>query len=142
MQTDKTVLKYRNFYDYIKNALERKEQWALRFRKGLLTRGKNTDNFTETMIFVFKCVILKRIRAYNLLELVKFITEDLEMYFQRKLLALAFGKPQNLHVTARCFGRNASTMPVHNITRDIKILFILMLQAERTRTSLTKLTPV
>ena len=29
MQTDKTVLKYRNFYDYIKNVLERKEQWAL-----------------------------------------------------------------------------------------------------------------
>ena len=84
MQTDKTVLKYRNFYDYIKNALERKEQWALCFRKGLLTRGNNTDNFTESMIFVFKCVILKRIRAYNLLELVKFITEDLEMYFQRK----------------------------------------------------------
>jgi hypothetical protein len=82
MQTDKKVLKYRNFYDYIKNALERKEQWALCFTKGLLTRGNNTDNFTESMIFVFKCVILKRIRAYNLLELVKFITEDLEMYFQ------------------------------------------------------------
>ena len=71
MQTDKTVLKYRNFYDYIKNALERKEQWALRFRKGLLTRGNNTDNFTESMIFVFKCVILKRIRAYNSYEIHK-----------------------------------------------------------------------
>ena len=74
----------------------------------------------------------------------KFITEDLEMYFQRKLLALAFGETQNLHVTARCFGRNASTIPVDNITRprDIEILFILMLQAERTRLSLNKLTPV
>ena len=88
MQSDKTVLKYPTFCVYIQNALERKEQWALCFRKGLLTRGNNTDNFTESMIFVFKCVILKRIRAYNLLELVKFITEDLEMYFQTKLLAL------------------------------------------------------
>jgi hypothetical protein len=120
MQSDKTVLKYTNFCNYIKNALERKEQWALCFRKGLLTRGHNTDNFTESMIFVFKCVILKRIRAYNLLELVKFITEDLEMYFQRKLLALSFGKPQNLHVTARCFGKDASTVALDNITRDIK----------------------
>ena len=68
MQSDKTVLKYQTFCVYIKNALERKEQWALCFRKGLLTRGNNTDNFTESMIFVFKCVILKRIRAYNLLE--------------------------------------------------------------------------
>ena len=125
MQSDKTVLKYRNFCDYIKNALQRKEEWALCFRKGLITRGNNTDNFTESMIFVFKCVILKRIRAYNLLELVKFITEDLEMYryFQRKLLALAFGKPQNLHVTARCFGRDASTVALDNINRDIENAF-------------------
>ena len=120
MQSDKTVLKYRNFCDYIKNALQRKEEWALCFRKKLITRGNNTANFTESMIFVFKCVILKRIRAYNLLELVKFITEDLEMYFQRKLLALAFGKPQNLHVTARCFGRDASTVALDNINRDIE----------------------
>ena len=70
------------------------------------------------MIFVFKRVMLKRIRAYNLLQLVKFITEDLEIYFQRKLLALAFGKPQNLHVTARCFGRDASTVALDNINRD------------------------
>ena len=66
------------------------------------------------MIFVFKCVILKRIGAYNLLELCKFITQDLEMYFQRKLLALVFGKPQNLHVTSRCFG----TVPIDSIRRD------------------------
>ena len=39
------------------------------------------------MIFVFKCVVLRRMRAYNLIELFKFITEDLEMYFQRKLLS-------------------------------------------------------
>ena len=116
--SDQTVLRYPNFKDYLEHALERKEQWALCFRKGLKTRGNNTDNFTESMIFVFKCVILKRIRAYNLLELLKFITEDLEMYFQRKLLALAFGKPQNLHVTSRCFGRDASTVPIDNIKRD------------------------
>ena len=136
MQSDKTVLKYPTFCVYIKNALERKEQWALCFRKGLLTRGNNTDNFTESMIFVFKCVILKRIRAYNLLELVKFITEDLEMYFQRKLLALAFGKPQNLHVTARCFGRDASTVALDNITKGNENSFHFNVTS-RTNKSLT-----
>lgn len=45
------------------------------------------------------------------------------MYFQRKLLALAFGKPQNLHVTARCLGRNASTVPLDSITRNIENYF-------------------
>ena len=47
-------------------------------------------------------------RAYNLIELFKFITEDLETYFQRKLLALAFGKTQNLHLAPRCFDATGS----------------------------------
>ena len=65
---------------------------ALCHRKKLQTRGNNTDNYTESMIFIFKCIILCRIRAYNLVELFKFIVEDLEIYFQCKVLALAFGK--------------------------------------------------
>ena len=85
------------------------------------------------MIFVFKCVILKHIRAYNLLELFKFITEDLETYFERKLLALAFGKPQNLYVTARCFGRSASRVkPINNIKKDIKNPFVFSIQSRKT----------
>ena len=62
------------------------------------------------MIFVFKCAVLRKMRAYNLIELFKFITEDLEMSFQRKRLSLAFGKPQNLHLAARCFGRSANSI--------------------------------
>ena len=67
MQSDKTVLKYRNLCDYIKNTLQRKEEWALCFRKGLITRGNNTDNFTESMIFVFKC----HLQAYQGLQLIR-----------------------------------------------------------------------
>ena len=59
-------------------------------------------------------------RVYNLIELFKFITEDLEMYFQRKLLSLAFGKPQNLHLASRCFGRSASSVSQSTITIDEK----------------------
>ena len=136
MLSDKTVLKCRTFCDYIKNALERKEQWTLCFRKGLFTRGNKTDNFTESMIFVSKCVILNRIKAYNLLELVKFITEDFAMYLQRKLLALAFGKPQNLYVTARCFGRDESTVALDNITRNIENPFYFNVTS-RTNKNLT-----
>ena len=72
------------------------------------------------MIFVFKCVVWRRMRAYNLIELFKFITEDLEMYFQRKLLSLAFGKPQNLHLASRCFGRSGSSVSQSTITIDEK----------------------
>ena len=59
-------------------------------------------------------------RAYNLIELFRFITEDLEMYFQRKRLSLAFDKPQNLHLAVRCFGRTASSVSQHPIIIDEK----------------------
>ena len=95
-----------------------KDDRALRNRSQLRTRGNNTYNYTESMIFVFKCVVLRRMRAYNLIELFHFITEDLEMYFQWKLLSLAFGKPQTLHLAARCSGRNASSVNLNSITKD------------------------
>lgn len=70
------------------------------------------------MINVFKSVILHRIRAYNLIELFKFITENLAMYFQRKLLALAFGKTQNLHLAPRCLGATGLTVQLSMITQN------------------------
>ena len=86
--------------------------------KTSMAANVNKGYYTESMIFVFKCVVLRRMRAYNLIELFHFITEDLEMYFQRKLLSLAFGKPQNLHFAACCFGRNTSSINLNSITKD------------------------
>ena len=102
--SDTVLQKYSLYKEYLTKAIDRRKEWALSYRGKLRTRGNNTDNYTESMIFVFKCVVLRRMRAYNLIELFKFITEDLEMYFQRKLLSLAFGKPQNLHLASRYFG--------------------------------------
>lgn len=118
--SDTLLKKYPLYEEYLNKAIDRRKEWAICYREDLRTRGNNTDNYTESMIFVFKCVILRRMRAYNLIELFKFITVNLEMYFQRKLLSLAFGKPQNLHLAARCFGRSASTVNQSKITVDDK----------------------
>ena len=118
LKEDPMVKKYKIFLGYIKSAMQRKSEWAVCLRRKLLTRGNNTDNYTESMIFIFKCIILRRIRAYNLVELFRFIVEDLDKYFQRKLLSLAFGKPQNLHIASRCFGKSASTVDFATITQD------------------------
>ena len=80
--SDTLLQKYPPYQEYLNKAIDRRKEWALCYRAGLRTRGNNTDNYTESMIFVFKCVILRRMRAYNLIELFQFITEDLEMYFQ------------------------------------------------------------
>lgn len=66
LKNDETVKMYTNFLTYIKHSMEKKTEWAICQRKQFLTRGNNTDNYTESMIFIFKCVILRRIRAYNL----------------------------------------------------------------------------
>jgi len=116
--TDKVTVKYPNYQEYLKKCLKRQQEWAICHRKNLITRGNNTDNYTESMINIFKSVILHRMRAYNLIELFKFITEDLEMYFQRKLLALAFGKTQNLHLAPRCFGATGSTIQLSAVKQS------------------------
>ena len=118
--SDTILQKYSLYQGYLNKAIDRRKEWALCYRTDLRTRDNNTDNYTESMIFVFKCVVLRRMRAYNLIELFRFITEDLEMYFQQKLLSLAFGKPQNLHLAARCFGRTASSVSQSTITINEK----------------------
>ena len=86
------------------------------YRTELRTRGNKTENSTQSMTFVFKCVALTRMQAYNLIALFQFITEDLEMYFHHTLLSMAFGKPQNLHLAACCLGENASFVSMSGIT--------------------------
>ena len=115
---DKITLKYPNYQEYLKRSKMQQQEWALCHRKKLITRWNNTDNYTELMINIFKSVILHRIRADNLIELFKFITEDLEIYFQRKLLALAFGKTQNFHFAPRCFGTTSSTVHLSAIEQS------------------------
>ena len=115
---DKLNVRYPNYHEYLKRSLKRHQEWALCCGKNLLTRGNNTDNYTESMINIFKSVILHRIRAYNLIELFKFITEDLEMYFKRKLLALAFGKTQNLHLAPKCFDATGLTVQLSAILQS------------------------
>ena len=117
--TDKITVKYPNYQESLKRSLKRQQEWALCHRKNLITRGNNTDNYTESMINIFKSAILHRMRAYNLIELFKFITEELEMYFQRKLLALAFGKTQNLHLAPRCFGATGSTIQLSAVQQSM-----------------------
>ena len=115
---DTITKKYPNYQEYLKKSLKCQKEWALCHRKNLITRGNNTDNYTESMINIFKSVILHWMRAYNLIELFKFITEDLEMYFQWKLLALAFGKTQNLHLAPRCFGLTGSTVQLSAVKQS------------------------
>ena len=81
--------KYPNCYqEYEKRSLKGQQEWALCHCKNLITRGNTSDNYnyTESMINIFKSVVLQLKRAYNFIELFKFITEDLQMtVFSKKI---------------------------------------------------------
>ena len=48
------------FYRHVNTLLERSEILALAFRASDLTRGHNTNNFSEVTIRIFKEVVLER----------------------------------------------------------------------------------
>lgn len=52
--------KYKNLKAYLKTVFAYKERWCLLYRRGLLTRGNNTNNFVESQFLVLKDNILCR----------------------------------------------------------------------------------
>ena len=53
-------------------------------------RGINTNNYDESGIRILKDIVFKRVKAYNLMQLFNFITVTFEMYYKRRLLAIAY----------------------------------------------------
>ncbi|GFR17492.1 SWIM-type domain-containing protein [Trichonephila clavata] len=85
------LLKCKNYPDYVKrfrNFLARKKEWILLFRKDLITRNNNTNNFSEASIWILKDVILSRTRAFNLIALCEFFLGVWEDYFSKYYLNL------------------------------------------------------
>lgn len=83
---------YPKFNKYIKNYLARKELWCLFYRKNLMTRGTNTNNYVEIMFRLFKDIPLERTKAYSLTQLVDFITSSFSSYYKQRILDVIMGK--------------------------------------------------
>jgi hypothetical protein len=71
---------------------ERKEDWALYNRKGVLTRANNTNNYAEAAMRVLKDRVFERVKAFNLAQMVDFVITRLEGYYERKLLDAAHNR--------------------------------------------------
>ena len=55
-------------------------------------RGINTNNYAESGIRILKDIVFKRVKAYNLMQLFNYITVTFEMYYKRRLLAIAYNR--------------------------------------------------
>ncbi|GFR23848.1 SWIM-type domain-containing protein [Trichonephila clavata] len=95
------LLKCKNYPDYVKrfrNFLARKKEWILLFRKDLITRNNNTNNFSEASIQILKGVILSRTRAFNVIALCEFFLGVWEDYFTKKLFEFATSRRSSVTV--------------------------------------------
>jgi hypothetical protein len=63
------------------------------FRKSLITRGQNTNNISEAGMKIVKDVILQRIKVYSPVQLFYFIINDLDAFYEMKLLDTAANRP-------------------------------------------------
>ena len=133
LASDSTVKLYPKFVQHIKNYWPKRERWALCFRSELMTRGNNTNNYAEAGIKVLKEQVFSRIKAYNLLEMVSFVIDVMEMYYQRRLLHLANNQIDR-YITLRFCGLKLHTVPLETIKRhegDLDHIFYVNSRSER-----------
>ncbi|KAJ8912471.1 hypothetical protein NQ315_014571 [Exocentrus adspersus] len=70
--------KYPKFTKYVESMLERIELWCLLYRRNLMIRGTNTNNYIEVTFRLLKDIALERTKAFNLTQLSDFIINNFE----------------------------------------------------------------
>ena len=109
-----TASKYPHFCNYVKALWTKRHQWALCFRVSLPVRGNHTNNYSEAGMKILKELIFSRVKAYNLIQMFHFVTDALELYYQRKLLSIAHCRFDH-YVSMKFKGINASKIKLENI---------------------------
>lgn len=90
---DELTKKYSRFETFVVGLFQRRNEWALCLRKRLITRGQNTNNICEAGVKIVKDTILDRTKAYSPVQLFFFIVNDLDAFYEMKLLDIAANRP-------------------------------------------------
>lgn len=67
------VKRYPRYLAYIKSQWDRRREWAICYRKKLLVRGNQTNNYAEAGIRIVKDLVFSRVKAYNLVQMFSFV---------------------------------------------------------------------
>ena len=113
-QINDVVKKYPHYLQYIKCQWDRRKEWALCYRKHLLVRGNQTNNYAEAGIRILKDLVFSRVKAYNLLQMFSFVTECLELYYVRKILSVAHNR-MDRHISLKFQGVKCSGISLNQI---------------------------
>jgi len=80
---------HKGFKSRVQHYFDRKEEWILCYRKNIITRNNNTNNYAEASIRVLKDIVLGRTKAFNVIALVEFCVNVFEKYLCSRLLNFA-----------------------------------------------------
>ncbi|XP_034250643.1 uncharacterized protein LOC117651038 [Thrips palmi] len=80
---------------HFKDLYERAPEWALAYRVDLLTRGNNTNNYSEATVRLMKDLVFQRLKAYSEVQMFDFFTTRLEAFFERRLANVLNGRQEN-----------------------------------------------
>jgi len=83
---DETAKTFDRCIDYAKKLLEKSELWSSCYRDDVALRGHSTNNTVESSMRILKDRIFKRLKAFNLVQLVDFLVTRLEQYYERRLI--------------------------------------------------------
>ena len=83
---DSTAKLHPRYCKYLTVIFSRREAWAICLCTHLPTWGNDTNNYVECAMRVLKDQVLYRLKAYNITQLMAFITTRLEAYYCRRLI--------------------------------------------------------
>lgn len=86
---DPLLQQYPKVAEHIKGMIARKQLWAVCLREELLIRGNDTNNFCERAMRVLKDQVLNRTKAFNIQQLIDFIFNQMETFYERKCCDVA-----------------------------------------------------
>ena len=81
-----------NFKHRLESHWPRRKECSLCYRSKILTRGNKTNNISESVIKIVNELLLRRIKAYNLVQMFQLMTEAFEVYIKRRLLSMAHNR--------------------------------------------------
>lgn len=61
-------------------------------------RGNNTNNYVKRVFCTLKDIIFARTHAYNIVQVFQFITENMERFYERRLLNFSHNHPGSLRI--------------------------------------------
>ncbi|KAF0717059.1 SWIM-type domain-containing protein [Aphis craccivora] len=105
-----------NFVKHIENYFKRKNEWVLMFRRDIITRGNNTNNYAKACIRILIEIILNRTKAYNVVALVEFICYVWEEYLILRILDHAHNRRDNIQRNYNKLCSRTSNFNINQIT--------------------------